>query len=126
MQVYQMQRGLIHALTTNKAGVNAEYLLYRYHIKFRASCMDAKMPAKWGVTHSSDYPLWFWGNGDTLTESEKKVTYKVFIGPLACFVQNTCDDRFGWGTSGFGVRTIRADGTVEITQDRQWEEGVRV
>lgn len=125
MQVYQMQRGLIHALTTNKAGVNAEHLLYRYRIEFRASCMDAKMPAEWGVTHSSDYPLWFWGNGDTLTESEKKVTHKAFIGPLARFVQNTRENGFGWGTNGIGVRTMKADGTVEITQDRQWDEGVR-
>ncbi|KAJ5222648.1 CAZyme family CE10 [Penicillium citrinum] len=126
MQVYQMQRGLIHALTSNKAGVSAEHLLYRYRIEFRASCMDAKMPAEWGVTHSSDYPLWFWGNGDSLTESEKKVTHEAFIGPLARFVQNTRDDGFGWETSGFGVRTMKADGTVEITKDRLWDEGVRV
>ncbi|KAJ5403871.1 hypothetical protein N7509_003742 [Penicillium cosmopolitanum] len=126
MQVYQMQRGLIHALTSNKAGVDASHLIYRYRIEFLASCMAAKMPAEWGVTHSSDYPLWFWGNGDVLTESEKKVTHKAFIGPLARFVQNVRQDDFGWGTSGFGVRTMRKDGKVDITRDSRWEEGVRV
>jgi hypothetical protein len=61
-----------------------------------------------------------------LTESEKKVTHNAFIGPLARFVQNERQTDFGWGTSGFGVRTMRADGRVEITRDSRWEEGVRV
>jgi hypothetical protein len=36
-------------------------------------------------------------------------------------------DGFGWGTSGKGVRVMKADGEVEIRkEDALWEEGVRV
>lgn len=130
MQVYQMQRGLIHALTSNEAGVDASHLISRYRIEFRAKCMDEKMPIEWGwgVTHSSDYPLWFWGNGDVLTEGEKGAVHNAFIGPLARFVRNEREENFGWGTSGHGVRTFRADGTVDVQvgKDSLWEEGVRV
>ncbi|KAJ5090751.1 hypothetical protein N7532_009435 [Penicillium argentinense] len=125
MQVYEMQRGLIYALTSNTAGVDASHLIYRYRIEFRASCMNAKMPAEWGVTHSSDYPLWFWGNGDVLTDSEKTSTHAAFIGPLAKFVQYPRKN-FGWGTSGFGVRTMKPDGSVAISKDARWKEGVKV
>lgn len=122
MQVYHMQRGLIHALTSNAAGVDASELIHRYRIEFRAECMDG-IPAEWGVTHSSDYPLWFWGNGDVLTEKEKVDTWGALVGPLAKFVKGEKD--FGWGVRGRGVRVMKADGEVEIRGDGLWEEGVR-
>lgn len=120
-----MQRGLIHALTENTAGVDASRLIYRYRIEFRAQCIEKGIPLEWGVTHSSDYPLWFWGNGDVLTAAEKKSTEEAFIGPLSRFVNG--EDGFGWGTSGKGVRVMKADGEVEIQrEDALWEEGVEV
>ena len=118
-----MQRGLIHALTSNTAGVDASRLIHRYRIEFRAECMDG-IPIEWGVTHSSDYPLWFWGNGDVLTEKEKKCTHDALVGPLARFVKGEGD--FGWETSGKRVRVLKADGSVEIRGDSLWDEGVRV
>jgi hypothetical protein len=33
---------------------------------------------------------------------------------------------FGWGVSGRGVRVLKKDGRVEIREDAEWEEGVRV
>jgi carboxylesterase type B len=126
IQVYHMQRGLIHALTENTAGIDASRLIYRYRIEFRAKCVEKGMPLEWGVTHASDYPLWFWGNGDVLTEAEKRSTEEAFIGPLSRFVKGGDGDEFGWGTNGKGVRVLRADGHVEIREDALWEEGVRV
>jgi carboxylesterase type B len=124
MQVYHMQRGLIHALTDNTAGVDASRLIHRYRIEFRAECTTG-IPAEWGVTHSSDYSLWFWGNGDVLTEKEKKCTWEALVGPLARFVNGDGGD-FGWGTNGKGVRVLKADGSVEVRGDPLWDEGVRV
>ncbi|KAJ5175301.1 CAZyme family CE10 [Penicillium canariense] len=129
MQVYHMQRGLIHALTSNTAGVDASRLIYRYRIEFRAECIEKSLPLEWGVTHSSDYPLWFWGNGDVLTPREKKSTDAALIGPLSRFVQGVSaegSDGFGWGTSGKGVRVLRADGEVEIRGDAMWDVGVKM
>lgn len=130
MQVYHMQRGLLHALTSNTAGIDASRLLHRYRIEFRAKCMDGALPLEWGVTHSSDYPLWFWGNGKGLTSDEKRVVKEAFTDPLSRFVQGPAadgPDGFGWGTSGYqGIRVLKADGTVTIEGDPRWEEGVRV
>ncbi|KAJ5201816.1 CAZyme family CE10 [Penicillium cinerascens] len=123
MQVYHMQRGLIHALTSNTGGVDASRLIHRYRIEFRAECTDG-IPIEWGVTHSSDYSLWFWGNGNVLTEKEKKYTHNALVGPLARFVKG--EDDFGWETSGKRVRVLKADGSVEIRGDSLWDEGVRV
>lgn len=130
MQVHHMQRGLIHALTDNSGKVDASKLLYRYRIEYRAKCMDEAFPLEWGVTHSSDYPLWFWGNGNVLTPAEKKSTHEAFIGPLGRFVQGpdaAGSDGFGWETSGQkGVRTLTPELTVQVRNDSSWEEGVKV
>lgn len=82
------------------------------------------IPAEWGVTHSSDYPLWFWGNGDVLTEKEKRDTWGALVGPLSRFVKGEKD--FGWGVSGREVRVMRKDGGFEVREDGLWEEGLRV
>jgi carboxylesterase type B len=125
MQVHQMQRGLAYALTQNSGGVDASRLLYRYRIEWRAKCMDASMPIEWGVTHSSDYPIWFFGNGSLLGDGEKKVIKDAFVGPLGRFVEG--DEEFGWGASGAqNVRTLKCNGNVEILEDKALDEGARV
>ncbi|KAJ5156347.1 hypothetical protein N7492_009150 [Penicillium capsulatum] len=130
MQVHHMQRGLLHALTSNTGGADASCLLHRYRIEFRAKCVDGTLPVEWGVTHSSDYPIWFWGNGKELMPKEKEIISRAFIGPLSRFVQGpgaAGPDGFGWGTSGSqSIRTLKADGRVEIQGDAMWEEGVKV
>lgn len=136
MQVHHMQRGLVHALTRNSGGVDASRLLFRYRIEWRAGCVKG-IPVEWGVTHSSDYAVWFWGNGDVLSEWEKGVVGRAFVRPLARFVTGVNPsagsdsggdgDGFGWGVCGWeGVRTLKSDGEVVIERDGMWEEGVRV
>lgn len=120
-----MQRGLAYALTENEGGVDASALLFRYRIEWRAKCVEAALPVGWGVTHSSDYPIWFFGNGGLLGEGEKGVVKRAFVSSLGRFVAGEGD--FGWGVSGArGVRMLREDGSVEIVEDGDWEEGVRV
>ncbi|CAG7918575.1 unnamed protein product [Penicillium olsonii] len=122
MQVHQMQRGLAYALSHNSSGVDASRQVYRYRIEWRAKCMDAVMPVEWGVTHSSDYPVWFFGNGKPLQTEEKNIIKQSFIGPLCRFVQGAGD--FGWGTSGVRqVRTLQGNGRVAIREDMAWTEG---
>ncbi|CAI7579811.1 unnamed protein product [Penicillium crustosum] len=125
MQVHWMQRGLVYALTENEDGVDASALLFRYRIEWRAKCVEAVLPIEWGVTHSSDYPIWFFGNGGLLGEGEKGVVKRGFVNSLGRFVAGEGD--FGWGVSGArGVRTLRGDGSVDIVEDGDWEEGIRV
>ncbi|KXG53782.1 Carboxylesterase, type B [Penicillium griseofulvum] len=125
MQVHQMQRGLVYALTENEDGVDASSLLFRYRIEWRAKCVEDTLPVEWGVTHSSDYPVWFFGNGGLLGEGEKGVVKEGFIDPLGRFVRG--EGEFGWGASGGRlVRTLRRDGSVDIVEDEGWDEGVRV
>lgn len=129
MQVHHMQRGLIHALSSNSKGVHASHLIYRYRIEFRAKCMDESLPAEWGVTHSSDYPLWFWGNGKLLTPEEKHITRTAFTDPLWNFIQgdgSKNERHFGWGANGIrSVRTLKPNGSVAIETDSHWDEGIR-
>ncbi|CAG8090844.1 unnamed protein product [Penicillium salamii] len=125
MQVHQMQRGLVYALSHNSGGVDASRQVYRYRIEWRAKCMDAVMPVEWGVTHSSDYPVWFFGNGKFLEDGEKRIIRESFIGPLGRFIQGPGE--FGWGTSGARqVRTLQGSGSVAIREDGGFAAGVRV
>ncbi|KAJ5571970.1 hypothetical protein N7535_005630 [Penicillium sp. DV-2018c] len=71
LQVHCMQRGFVNALTGDNAdGVDASASVFRYRIEWRAQCVDAVLPVEWGVTHSSDYPVWFFGNGGLLGVEE--------------------------------------------------------
>ncbi|KAF4762129.1 hypothetical protein HAV15_006389 [Penicillium sp. str.  len=117
MQVHQMQRGLAYALTENEDGVDASALLFRYRIEWRAKL------GGYAFIGLSDLVLWEWGVVGG--EGEKGVVKRAFVGPLGRFVAG--EGNFGWGTSGArGVRTLREDGRVEIVEDGDWEEGVRV
>jgi hypothetical protein len=87
--------------------------------------MDEAMPVEWGVTHSSDYPIWFFGNGKSLEDGEKSLIKDAFVGPLGRFVMGY--EEFGWGTSGAKmVRVLKSDGDVEIREDGALDEGVKV
>ncbi|KAJ5747928.1 uncharacterized protein N7511_009624 [Penicillium nucicola] len=128
MQVHKIQRGFLYALTSNSAGVDASALLFRYRIEWRAKCVDLGIPVEWGVTHSSDYPVWFYGNGKGLEGGEKEVVNGAFVRPLSLFVRGDGGDGdFGWGAVGARrVRTLKGDGTVVVVDDEGWEDGVRV
>lgn len=123
MQVHRMQRGLAYSLKHNLGDVDASQQLFRYRIEWRAKCIDSSMPIEWGATHSSDYPIWFFGNGNVLESGEKEIIREAFIEPLTRFIHR--NEEFGWGASGSRkIRTLRRDGTIAILEDEAWDEGV--
>ena len=61
MQVYSMERGFAKALVDGGLTVGKDLL--RYRIEWRAKCVNSWLPLDWGVTHSTDLAIWFWGNG---------------------------------------------------------------
>ncbi|KAE8344285.1 hypothetical protein BDV24DRAFT_172154 [Aspergillus arachidicola] len=121
MQVYKMQRGLVHSLVLG----GAAHLLYRYRIEHRLKCADETIPPEWGVTHATDQYIWWWGNGSVLQADEKSMIKSAFIEPLTKFVHGESD--IGWGTKSHReMRKLRSDGSVEIWQDGLWDEALRV
>jgi carboxylesterase type B len=122
--VHLLQRGLYSALARHGAGA----LVLRYRIEFRLKCVDRFYPPAWGVTHASDMPLWFWGNGAAVLERrEKPVVRNAFLQPLAQFVTGDAPKNIDWGTTGVRqARLLRPDGTVAVWDDDRWDEGQRV
>ena len=102
--------------------------MYRYKFEYRLSCVDAVLPIEWGVTHSTDMPIWFWGNtdgGTALRDEEKRAISAAIIEPFAKFVHG--DGReIGWGARAeLGeVRVLGSDGRVRVERDRRWERGM--
>ena len=121
MQVHKLQRGLVYSLATH----GASHLLHRYRIEYRPKCVDKHIPPQWGVTHSSDLSIWFWGNGDVLEPEEKDVIQKALLDPLVKLVNGQAD--LGWGTTNYReVRRLKPDGTLEIWNDSMWDDGLHV
>jgi len=122
MQVYKMQRGLIHSLVSH--GVS-DSSIYRYRVEMRVKCAEKHIPIEWGVTHATDHFIWFWGNGEVLEKREKEVVGRTLIGPLARFLDGEGD--IGWGTSSHRqMRVLKGDGEVVIWKDGLWDEAMRV
>ncbi|KAL2835716.1 Alpha/Beta hydrolase protein [Aspergillus pseudoustus] len=128
MQVHNMQRGFIYALTnsaTNKPVPGIEKLIFRYRMEYRLSCADRSLPPAWGVTHATDQYIWFWGNGEAIKESEKGIIKRAVVDGFIKFVHG--EEDLGWGTDGYKeMRTLKPDGSVVIWRDELWDEGVRV
>lgn len=123
MQVHALQRGLIHSLSV----AGASHLLYRYRIEYRLSCVDESLPPEWGVTHTADMPIWFFGNGvGKVNEGrEREIVKKGILDPFTKFING--DAAIGWGTEGCRqVRTLRSDGEVVIWEDGLWDWALRV
>ncbi|BCS27319.1 uncharacterized protein APUU_60367A [Aspergillus puulaauensis] len=124
MQVHKMQRGFIYELTKGSGG-GMDDLIYRYRIEYRLKCAAKSIPVEWGVTHATDQYIWFWGNGEVVREDEKGVIRRALIDPFTRFVHGVQD--LGWGTKSYKeVRTLKADGSVEIENDRMWDEAVEL
>jgi carboxylesterase type B len=120
IQIHHLERGMINSLIKHGAG----HLVYRYRMEWRAQCCDEKVPRSWGVTHATDLKIWFWGDGSDLSRKEKAIVKKAFNDNLAKFVKN---GEMDWGTTHpLQIRTLKADGSVEIEDDGRMEEGLRV
>jgi carboxylesterase type B len=118
VQIHALGRGMVSALIKHGAGD----LVHRYRIEWRAKCVDKKYPVAWGATHSADMAMWFWGNGESLTEEEKTLVTKAFHEPLGMFIRG---EKMDWGTEhAMQIRTLRADGTIAIEDDTRLEEGL--
>lgn len=120
VQIHALERGLADALARHGAG----HLLHRYRIEWRAACVDRKVPPQYGPTHTTDLPIWFWGNGDALAEEEKGIITDAFQKPLAQFLSGGMVE---WGTSGVRqVRTLKGDGKVVVEEDGLMDEGLEL
>lgn len=121
IQVHMLQRGLLNTLARG----GASHLVYRYRMEFRLKCVDKIFPPSWGITHASDMPLWFWGNGLQIEPEEKDIVSDAFLRPLSEFVRGNPVN--GWGTNTITqCRRLNPDGRVDIWHDHIWEEGLRV
>ena len=120
VQIHALERGMADALAKHGAG----HLLHRYRIEWRAKCVDKKVPREYGPTHTSDLPIWFWGNGDGLTADEKTVVTEAFQKPLAQFLKG---EAVQWGTEGdLQIRTLKQDGRIVIEDDERLQEGLKL
>tara|TARA_R110002003_G_scaffold357_11_gene19171 strand:- start:18441 stop:19745 length:1305 start_codon:yes stop_codon:yes gene_type:complete len=118
VQVHAFERGMLDALVKHGAGE----LIHRYRIEWRAKCVDNKFPKAWGVTHTSDMAIWFWGNGEKLRRGEKEVVKKAFHEPLRAFMKG---EEMDWGSRHpLQIRTLKSDGSVSIEEDTRLEDGL--
>ncbi|KZM28156.1 uncharacterized protein EKO05_0005824 [Ascochyta rabiei] len=120
VQIHALERGMADALVRHGAGD----LLHRYRIEWRANCVDKKVPKRYGPTHTTDLPIWFWGNGDDLTAEEKRVVTDSFQKPLAQFLNG---EKVQWGTKdNMQIRTLKEDGNVAIEDDERLQGGLNL
>ncbi|TKX20663.1 hypothetical protein C1H76_7049 [Elsinoe australis] len=123
MQVYALERGFADRLDAGGFKVGQDLL--RYRIEWRAKCVDAFLPPQWGVTHSSDMAIWFWGNGlgKGLTEEEKKI-----VAPI----NQLLTDFVNFGNVEWPVKVPRGSlrltsgGTVNMWMDEMYDHGLAV
>ncbi|KAL2213786.1 carboxylesterase [Sarocladium strictum] len=122
-QVHALQRGLHNALF--QSGLVPGVDVLRYRIERRLKCVDESIPVEWGVTHSSDIPVWFWGANFSgpLTDQEK-AWLKGWNEGFGAFVKG---DTVEWGpTKPKAMRRWRSDGETDVWEDDRWEEGLLV
>lgn len=123
MQVYCLERGFADRLAAGGLVVGKDLL--RYRINWRAKCVDAALPVEWGVTHSSDMAIWFWGNGweKGLTEQEKEV-----VRPLnEVFARFVGGEEVEWSVTGpKSMFRLGGDGVVDMWEDEEWDRGLEV
>ncbi|KAF4550440.1 Carboxylesterase-like protein 11 [Elsinoe fawcettii] len=123
MQVYALERGFADRLDAGGFKVGKDLL--RYRIEWRAKCVDASLPPRWGVTHSSDMAIWFWGNGwgKGLTEEEKKILAPI-NDMLSDFV-NFADVEWPVKVPRGSLR-LSSEGTVNMWMDESYDHGLEV
>lgn len=120
VQIHALERGMANALVQHGVGC----LLLRYRIEWRARCVDRKVPKKYGPTHTTDLPIWFWGNGGDLTTDEKKVIAEAFQKPLSQFLKG---DAVEWDTTvNTQIRTLKRDGRITTEDDEMLQESLEI
>lgn len=123
IQVHALQRGFHDALF--RGGLLPGKDIFRYRFDKRLECVDETIPVEWGVTHSSDVPIWFWGANFSggLTDQEKE-WLKDWNEGFATYVKG---DQVEWGPSSpKEMRRWRSDGETDVWEDDHWEKGLKV
>ncbi|CAN9172201.1 unnamed protein product [Alternaria alternata] len=120
VQIHALRRGMVNALVKHGAGD----LIHRYRIEWRAQCVDKELPEHFGASHGSDMAIWFWGNGNDLSEGEKNIALKTFHEPLSRFLKG---EKMEWGTQhAMQLRTLKSDGNVAIEEDTRLDGGLKL
>ncbi len=115
MQIHSTMRGLVHEIGSTLPLSH----IHRYRIDWRTASVDKKTPREFGATHGTDMSIWFFGNGDSLSHSEKQLI-REWLRPIASFLNG---DKVVWGTQSLNqVRYINSEGKIEIKDDDLWEE----
>ncbi|CAD0111447.1 unnamed protein product [Aureobasidium uvarum] len=123
LQVHNLQRGFLDALCRH--GLEPGKHVLRYRFDRRLQCIDATIPIEWGVTHSSDVPIWLWGSdfAGGMTEQEKRWLNSWNQG-FAAFVSGA---EVHWGpTAPEQMRRWRSDGETDIWEDDGWDKGLEM
>ncbi|KAH9835964.1 putative esterase/lipase [Teratosphaeria destructans] len=119
MQVHDLERGFQNALV--KGGLEPGKDILRYRFNWRAS--TASLPPSWGVTHSTDMEIWFWGQGKQLQDEEKEVL-RPWNEAFARFVHG---EDLDWGTRTVtDMKRLDANGNTDVWEDDRWQQGVDV
>lgn len=123
MQVHGLERGFHDKLF--KGGLRPGADVLRYRFDRRVKCVDESIPIEWGVTHSSDIPIWFWGANfsEDLTNQEKKWLRRWNEG-FAAFVNG---EMFDWGPrEPREMQRWRSDGGTDVWEDDEWDKGLEI
>jgi carboxylesterase type B len=122
MQVHCLERGFHQALI--KGGMVPGQDLLRYRFDWRTSGTQTSIPIEWGVTHTTDMAIWFWGfNYGGLTKEEEQIL-KPFNEAFAAFVRGSNPV---WGTNHVQeMLRLREDGEIDVWIDDRWDEGIQV
>ncbi|KAL8280132.1 hypothetical protein RQP46_007462 [Phenoliferia psychrophenolica] len=121
-QVYASERLLVKAL--EDGGVPDSRLL-RYRIKWRGSFMERFTPARMGVAHAHDTPLWWFTKRAGMSPRDEDVC-RIWLAPYRLFIEGKQKEAAAlWWTGkeagGRPVRTLMPSGEVEIRDDDRWE-----
>ncbi|KAF8851792.1 carboxylesteras-like protein [Acephala macrosclerotiorum] len=115
MQIHSSMRGYLNSISGTLPLSN----IHRYRIDWRTVSVNKRLPKQLGAAHGTDMSIWFFGNGDGLTQAEK-VLIKEWLEPVAAFIQGKPID---WGTTTLQqVRSITKDGEIKIGDDDSWED----
>lgn len=123
IQVHDLERGFHNKLF--KGGLLPGIDVLRYRFDRRLKCVDDTVPVEWGVTHSTDVPIWFWGSDSLqgMTDQERE-WLKGWNEGFAAFVRG---DKVEWGPSKpKEMRRWRSDGETDVWEDDRWDQGLEL
>lgn len=123
VQVHLSQRGFADKIAKNGAG----HLVRRVRTEWLTSTARRWTAPSMGVTHGTDTPIWFWGNGEVLEEGEKG-TVRAFVADFFwAYLNGENVQQMPWWKrfDANQIRTLTANGEITNEEDVRWEDGKR-